>query len=79
MHEAVANQIMAIHKNIKTVLTPTTRIRGDFRVRELRLLAGENKTVTIHKESGCIFKVDVEKCYFSPRLSHEHLRIAKLV
>lgn len=77
--EAVAKQIMAVHRNIKTVLTPVTRITGDFRVRELRLLAGENKTSTNHKESGCIFRVDVEKCYFSPRLSHEHSRIAKLV
>jgi tRNA (guanine37-N1)-methyltransferase len=77
--EAVAKQIMVVHKNIKTVLTPVTRIAGDFRVRELRLLAGENKTNTSHKESGCTFKVDVEKCYFSPRLSHEHSRIAKLV
>ena len=77
--EAVAKQIMAVHRNIKTVLTPVTRITGDFRVRELRLLAGENKTSTSHKESGCTFRLDVEKCYFSPRLSHEHLRIAKLV
>jgi tRNA (guanine37-N1)-methyltransferase len=77
--EAVAKQIMAIHGNIKTVLTPVSRITGDFRVRELRLLAGENKTSTSHKESGCTFKLDVKKCYFSPRLSHEHLRIAKLV
>jgi tRNA (guanine37-N1)-methyltransferase len=77
--EAVAKQIIAVHRNIKTVLTPVTRIAGDFRVRELRLLAGENKTTTSHKESGCTFKVDIEKCYFSPRLSYEHLRIAKLV
>ncbi len=77
--EAVAKQIMTTHKNIKTVLTPVTRITGDFRVRELKLLAGEDKKCTSHKESGCIFKVDVEKCYFSPRLSYEHLRIAKLV
>jgi tRNA (guanine37-N1)-methyltransferase len=77
--DAIGKQIMTIHRNVKTVLTPVTRINGDFRVRELKLLAGENKTSTIHKESGCIFKVDVEKCYFSPRLSHEHLRIANLV
>ena len=77
--EAIANQIMACQKNIKTVLTPTTSITGDFRVRELKHLAGEIKTVTCHKESGCSFKVDVEKCYFSPRLSFEHSRIAKLV
>jgi tRNA (guanine37-N1)-methyltransferase len=52
---------------------------GDFRVRDLRLLAGEEKTSTKCKESGCVFAVDVEKCYFSPRLSHERLRIASLV
>jgi tRNA (guanine37-N1)-methyltransferase len=77
--ETIAKQIMASQKNINTVLTPATRITGDFRLRELKYLAGENKTVTTHKESGCTFKVNVEKCYFSPRLSHEHSRIAKLV
>jgi tRNA (guanine37-N1)-methyltransferase len=77
--EVVAKQIMSIHRNVKTVLTPITCISGDFRVRKLRLLAGENKTVTDHKESGCVFRTDVEKCYFSPRLINEHLRIAKLV
>jgi tRNA (guanine37-N1)-methyltransferase len=77
--EAVAKQIMDIHRNIKTVLTPVTRIEGDFRVRELRHIAGENKTATTHKESGCTFRVDVEKCFFSPRLSHEHKRVAQLV
>jgi tRNA (guanine37-N1)-methyltransferase len=77
--EMVAKKIMAVHRNIKTVLTPITRITGDFRVRELSLLAGEDKTNTIHKESGCIFMVDVEKTYFSPRLSYEHQRIASLV
>ena len=70
---------MAEHRNIKTVLTPITPFTGDFRVRTLKLLAGENKTCTTHRESGCVFRVDVEKCYFSPRLSGEHLRIAKLV
>jgi tRNA (guanine37-N1)-methyltransferase len=77
--ERVAKKIMDVHRNIKTVLTPLTCITGDFRVRELSLLAGEDKTSTLHKESGCIFMVDVEKTYFSPRLSFEHQRIANLV
>ena len=77
--ERVAKKIMDVHRNIKTVLTPVTCITGDFRVRELSLLAGEDKTNTLHKESGCIFMVDVEKTYFSPRLSFEHQRIASLV
>ena len=77
--EKVASQIMAVHRNVKTVFAQTSPILGDFRVRELRLLAGEDKTSTKYKESGCVFAVDVEKCYFSPRLSHERLRIASLV
>jgi tRNA (guanine37-N1)-methyltransferase len=77
--KAVAKQIMAVHKNVKTVFAQISPILGDFRVRELRLLAGEAKTTTKYRESGCVFEVDVEKCYFSPRLSHERARIARLV
>ena len=77
--KTIAKQIMEVHGNIKAVFTPATNISGDFRVRVLRLLAGENKTVTTHRESGCFFRVDVERTYFSPRLSFEHKRIASLV
>jgi len=77
--QTVATQIMATHKGVKTVLTQTSPFLGDFRVRQLKLLAGENKTITKHRESGCVFAVDVEKCYFSPRLLGERSRIASLV
>jgi len=77
--QAVANQILSIHKNIKTVLTQTSAIKKGYRTRGLKLLAGENKTTATYKESGCTFQVDLEKCYFSPRLSHERARIAKQV
>ena len=77
--QKVANQIMSIRNGVKTVLVQTSPILGDFRVRELKLVAGENKTDTKYKESGCIFAVDVGKCYFSPRLLYERSRIACLV
>jgi tRNA (guanine37-N1)-methyltransferase len=77
--EAVANKIMSIHRGIKSVLVQTGPIVGNFRVRRLKLVAGENKTTTKYKESGCVFTVDVEKCYFSPRLLYERSRIAGLV
>jgi len=77
--EKVANRILVVHRNVKTVFAQTSPILGDFRVRELKLVAGENKTSTKYKESGCVFEVDIEKCFFSPRLSHERLRIAHLV
>ncbi len=75
----IAEAILTIHKNVKTVLAQTTPVSGDFRLRKLEYIAGENKTVTVHRESGCQFSVDVAKCYFSPRLFFERMRIAKLV
>ncbi len=78
-NEVVAKQIMAVHRSVKTVFLQTSPVRGDFRIRELKLVAGENRTVTKYKEAGSIFGVDVEKCYFSPRLSGERRRIASLI
>jgi len=77
--KAVAEAIMAVHKNVKTVLAQTSPVLGDFRLRKLEHVAGENKTATVHRESKCLFSVDVEKCYFSPRLFFERMRIARLV
>jgi tRNA (guanine37-N1)-methyltransferase len=75
----VAQEIMNCHGNIKTVLLQASPVFGELRLRSLMYVAGENKTNTVHKEFGCSFSVDVAKCYFSPRLSHERIRIAKLV
>jgi tRNA (guanine37-N1)-methyltransferase len=70
---------MGVSKNVKTVLAQESPVAGDFRLRRLTHVAGENKTSTIHKESSCVFSVDVASCYFSPRLSHERMRIARMV
>jgi tRNA (guanine37-N1)-methyltransferase len=67
------------HKNIETVLTQTGAVCGDFRLRKLEYVAGESRTITVHKEYGCSFRVDVENCYFSPRLHHERMRIVEQV
>jgi tRNA (guanine37-N1)-methyltransferase len=75
----VARVIMDVNKRVKAVFIQTSAVAGDFRVRGLTYAAGDNRTLTVHKESGCVFAVDVEKCYFSPRLLHERQRIAHLV
>jgi len=66
-------------KTAKSVFYQSSDVSGDFRTRELELLAGQDKTQTEYKELGCRFIVDVEKVFFSPRLSAERERIAKLV
>src|SRR5574341_2489045 len=75
----VAEAILANVKTAKAVFAQASAVRGDFRVRDLEFLSGENRTVTEYKEHGCRFKVDVAKTYFSPRLSTERQRIANLV
>jgi tRNA (guanine37-N1)-methyltransferase len=63
----------------RSVFCQTSPVEGDFRTRNLEILAGENKTETEYKEFGCSFIVDVENAFFSPRLSTERERIANLV
>jgi tRNA (guanine37-N1)-methyltransferase len=66
-------------KTAKSVYCQSSPVEGDFRIRKLELLAGEDKTETEYKEHGCRFKIDVEKTFFSPRLSTERDRIAGLI
>jgi len=78
-HSEVIAEALLQQKNIKSVWRQSSPIYGDYRLRKLQWVAGERKSVTVHREHGCLFKVDVEKCYFSPRLAFERIRIAELV
>jgi len=75
----IAEAVMQTHKRVKTVWRQARPVSGDFRLRGLEFVLGERKTETLHREHGCVFKVDLEKCYFSPRLSYERMRIARQV
>ena len=75
----IGEAILKTHKNMRTVLAKAGAVSGTYRIRELAVIAGEPKTATVHKEHGCTYYVDAAKAYFSPRLSHEHNRVASLV
>ena len=75
----IAEAIMEVHPNVQAVFAKSGEVSGPERVRPLRYVAGENRTRTIHREQGCLFKVDLSKVFFSPRLSTEHQRVALLV
>ncbi len=66
-------------KIVKSVFYQASAVEGDFRTRDLEILAGEDNTETEYKEFGCRFRVDVKNAFFSPRLSTERERIANLV
>ena len=74
--EILARGILKVNKNARVVLAKAGTVSGLERIRPIRYLAGENRTQTVHRESGCRFKIDMSKAYFSPRLSHEHQRVA---
>ena len=65
-------------KIAKSVFYQASAVEGDFRTRNLEILAGDPSTETEYKEFGCKFAVDVENAFFSPRLSTERERIANL-
>ncbi len=75
----IGEAVLKTHKNMRTVLAKAGAVSGTYRIRELAVIAGEPKTTAIHKEHGCSYYVDAAKAYFSPRLSHEHNRVASLV
>ena len=75
----IGEAIMTVHKQVHTVLAKSGAVEGVYRLREFEVVAGVGETETIHKEFGCAYHVDLAKAYFSPRLSHEHDRVASQV
>jgi tRNA (guanine37-N1)-methyltransferase len=74
----IGQALLSFLNNVKTVAAAGQHT-GKYRRQKLRIIAGEKRFETAHKESGIIMKLDVAKCYYSPRLGSERLRIAKLV
>jgi tRNA (guanine37-N1)-methyltransferase len=80
LHKHVIGEaILQADQNVRTVLAKAGVVSGTYRLRELNVIAGENRTETLHREYECVYNVDVAKAYFSPRLSYEHHRVASLV
>jgi tRNA (guanine37-N1)-methyltransferase len=77
--ERIGSEILSRMKNVRTVLNQVSDVGGEFRTRDLRLVAGVENYDTVYRERGCFFKVNVREVYFSPRLSTERERIARLV
>lgn len=75
----IAQAILSVHRNAKTVAKKTGAMAGEFRVRPLKIIAGEKRTETMYKEHGVRMKLDPSKVYFSVRLSNERKRIAEQV
>ena len=80
LHELViAETLMQVHKNVRSVLAKKSERYGELRLRDYRLILGDPNTEVIHKESGCRFKLDPKVTYFSTRESSERERICSQI
>ncbi|MDY6818286.1 MAG: class I SAM-dependent methyltransferase family protein [Halobacteriales archaeon] len=74
--QRIADAIMRSDLPVETVVNRASKIKGDQRVREWDVLAGDG-TETIHREYGHEFLVDIADVYFSPRLATERRRVTQ--
>jgi tRNA (guanine37-N1)-methyltransferase len=75
----IAEILMNEYKNANVVCKKIGKYSGKYRTPKLKIIAGEKRKETTHKENNTVMKLNVETCYFSPRLSNERKRIASLV
>jgi tRNA (guanine37-N1)-methyltransferase len=75
----IGEGIMEINPHLRLVLKKSGQVSGTFRTREYQAIAGEGGTETVHEEFACLFRLDVTKVYFNPRLSHERMRVARQI
>jgi tRNA (guanine37-N1)-methyltransferase len=75
----IAQALLESNKTIKTVVRKHGPHHGTFRTQDVIVLAGEDKKETTHKENNVKLKLDIEKVYYSPRLSTERKRITQQI
>jgi len=76
---AGAVKILASRPSLHTVVFAKGEVSGEYRTRELTILAGDPTTRTQVTEHGHRFMVDLAGAYFSARLSTERQRILEQV
>lgn len=75
----IAEAYLKTHSSVKVVVNKEAAHAGEYRLRKVKILAGENRKETIHQENGVKLKLHLERTYFSARSGNERLRVAKLV
>ncbi len=74
-----AKTFLKKHTHITTVLEKSARIKGRLRTPTTTFIAGVKTKEALYQENGCLFRLNVDTCYFSPRLSSERNEVARLV
>lgn len=74
----IGQAILATQKSLKTVCLDAGVV-DQYRTRNVRVVAGEKTTETLHREYGLSFKIDISKAFFSPRLATERDIVSRQV
>ncbi|MBI2632691.1 class I SAM-dependent methyltransferase family protein [Candidatus Pacearchaeota archaeon] len=74
-----ALKLLKAHKSVRTVLEKKDRFKGRLRMQKTKWILGEKTKESLYKENGCQFRLNVDTCYFSPRLANDRFEIAKSV
>ncbi|WP_440770372.1 class I SAM-dependent methyltransferase [Natronorubrum sp. DTA28] len=74
----IADAVLESDLPLETVLNKASKVKGETRIRDWDLLAGED-TAVVHREYGCEFALDLAAVYFSPRLATERHRVTEQV
>ena len=74
----IGKAIIATQKAVRTVCVDSG-VMDEFRTRNIKVVAGDKTTETVHKEYGMVFKLDVAKVFFSPRLATERENVSRQV
>ena len=76
--QEIAEALLACDLPVDTVVNRASKVKGDLRVRDWDVLAGDG-TETVHREYGVEFLLDIATVYFSPRLATERHRVVEQV
>ena len=75
----IGEVLLQSHPTIRVVCKRMGIHQGEFRTRELQIIAGENRKETLHKENGIRLYLNPETVYYSVRMGGERLRLANLI
>lgn len=74
----IAREILKLFPKFRVVCAQG-KISGDYRLPDVEVLAGEERTETLHRENEIVYKIDVSRVMFSKGNQEEKRRLAKLV
>ena len=78
LEREIGEEILRRYPRVRTVLR-VYGVRGNARIPEARVIAGDGNTETVYKENRCMFRLDVARMMFCLGNLYERRRMVSLV